>query len=240
MSGQRPPPTDGLVPRRVCPARPVLGTCVRLGSRWARLPHASLAGICALCVRFLCKSCFIRDIDLCGPTACFPGAYALRALSWAHLRVWGATGRGYHTPASQGIAHFAHSSYVNRALFGISTSADRWPPCWRCMPCARYVGPLGASWGPPTAAVTRPDDRGVRVWHVQNAKSRFMLPMHSMGGTWSHGAWFSHGKECLRSIWRVRVHGVGAYPVDAGAQRLRARFACASRAANDEVRCARL
>jgi hypothetical protein len=198
MSGQRPPPTDGLVPRRVYPARPVLGTCVRLGSRWARLPHASLAGNCALCVCFLCKSCFIRDIDLCGPTACFPGAYALRALSWAHLRVWGATGRGYHTPASQGIAHFAHSSYVNRAFFGISTSADRWPPCWRCMPCARYVGPLGASWGPPTAAVTRPDDRGVRVWHVQNAKSRFMLPMHSMGGTWSHGVWVSHGKECPR------------------------------------------
>jgi hypothetical protein len=195
MSGLRPPPTDGLVPRRVCPARPVLGTCARLGSRWARLPHAGLAGDCALCVVFLCKSCFIRDIDLCGPMAWFPGAYVLRALSWAHVRVWGAAGRGYPTPASPGNAHFAHSSYVNRALFGISTSADRWPPCWRCMPCARYVEPLGASWGPPTAAVTRPDDRGVRVWRVQNAKSRFMLPMHSMGGTWSHGAWRLHGKE---------------------------------------------
>ena len=148
------------------------------GSRWARLPHAGLAGDCALCVVFLCKSCFIRDIDLCGLMAWFPGACILRALSWAHVRVWGAAGRGYPTPASPGNAHFAHSSYVNRALFGISTSADRWPPCWRCMPCARYVEPLGASWGPPTAAVTRPDDRGVRVWRVQNAKSRFMLPMH--------------------------------------------------------------
>ena len=49
------------------------------------------------------------------------------------------------------------------------------------MPCTTYVGPLGASLGPPTAAVARPDDRGVRVWHVRNAKSRFMLPMHSMG-----------------------------------------------------------
>ena len=66
MSGQRPPPTDGLVPRRVNPVRPVLGTCARLGSRWARLPHAGLAGECALCVFSLCKSCFIRDIDLCG------------------------------------------------------------------------------------------------------------------------------------------------------------------------------
>ena len=187
-SGYRPLRTDGLLPRRVCPARPVMGTWARLGSRWARLAHAGVAGNRALCAFSLCKSCFIRDIDLCGPTACFPGAYALRALSWAHLRVWGATGRGYHTPASQGIAHFADYSYVNRALFGISTSADRWPPCWRCMPCARYVGPLGASWGPPTAAVTRPDDRGVRVWHVQNARSRFMLPMHSIGGTWSHSA----------------------------------------------------
>ena len=36
------------------------------------------------------------------------------------------------------------------------------------------------------------------------------------------------------------MHGVGACPVDAGAQRLRTRFACASRAANDKVRCARI
>ena len=183
MSGQRPPPTDGLLPRRICPARPVLGTCARLGSRWARLPHAGLAGDCALCVFSLCKSCFIRDIDLHRPMAWFPGAYVLCVLSSAHVRVWEATGRGCHMPASPGSAHFVCFPYVNRALFGISTSTDRWPPCWRCTPCARYVEPLGASLGPPTAAVTRPDDRGVRVWHVQNAKSRFMLPMHSMGGT---------------------------------------------------------
>ena len=139
-----------------------------------------------------------QDSDLHRPMACFPGAYALRALSWAHVRVWGAAGRGCRTPAWPGNAHFAHSPYVNRALFGTATSADRWPPCWPCMPCARYVVPLGASFGPPTAAVTRPDNRGVRVWHVQNAKSRFMLPMHSMGGTWSHGVWVSHGEECPR------------------------------------------
>ena len=42
-----------------------MGTCARLGSRWARLPHAGLAGECALCAFLLCKSCFIRDIDLC-------------------------------------------------------------------------------------------------------------------------------------------------------------------------------
>ena len=173
MSGQRPPPTDGLVPRRVYPARPVLGTCARLGSRWARLPHASLAGNCALCVCFLCKSCFIRDIDLHPPMAWFPGAYALRALSWAHVRVWGATGRGYHTPASQGIAHFAHSSYVNRALVGISTFGFRME---------------------------------------RSARAEF-------------------GESACTGV---------ACPVDAGAQGLRARFACASRAANDEVRCAHL
>jgi hypothetical protein len=139
-----------------------------------------------------------QDSDLHRPMAWFPGAYVLRALSWAHVRVWGAAGRGCHTPASPGNAHFVCFPYVNRALFGISTSADRWPGSQARMSCARYVGPLGASWGPPTAAVTRPDDRGVRVWHVQNAKSRFMLPMHSMGGTWSHGVWVSHGKECPR------------------------------------------
>jgi hypothetical protein len=198
MSGQRPPPTDGLVPRRVCPARPVLGTCARLGSRWARLPHAGFAGECALCVFSLCKSCFIRDIDLCRPMAWFPGAYVLRALSWAHVRVWGAAGRGCHTPASPGSAHFVCFPYVNRALFGISTSAHRLPPCWHCMSCAPYAEQLGTSWRPPTAAVTRPDDWGVLVWHVQNAKLHFMLPMHASGGTWSRGAWFPHGNECPR------------------------------------------
>ncbi len=57
------------------------------------------------------------------------------------------------------------------------------------MPCAPYVGQRGTSWGPPKAAVTRPDERGVRAWHVQNAKLRFMLPVHSMSATWSRGAW---------------------------------------------------
>ena len=35
----------------------------------------------------------------------------------------GHTGRGCHTPAWPGSARFVRSSYVNRALFGISTSA---------------------------------------------------------------------------------------------------------------------
>jgi hypothetical protein len=66
------------------------------------------------------------------PMAWFTGAYILRALSLAHVRVWEAAGRGYHTPASPGIAHFVWFSYVNRALFGISTSADRWPGAALC------------------------------------------------------------------------------------------------------------
>ena len=65
-----------------------------------------------------------QDSDLHRPMACFPGAYALRALSWAHVRVWGAAGRGCHTPASPGSARFARSSSVNRALFGISTADE--------------------------------------------------------------------------------------------------------------------
>ncbi len=68
----RPPPTDGLVPRRVWrvgPARStvtttsIMGTWARLGSRWARRPHAGLAGECTLCAFLLCISCFIRDTD---------------------------------------------------------------------------------------------------------------------------------------------------------------------------------
>jgi len=62
--------------------------------------------------------------DLHRPVAWFPGAYVLRALSWAHVSVWGAAGRGCHTPAWPGSARFARSSYVNRALFGISTADE--------------------------------------------------------------------------------------------------------------------
>jgi hypothetical protein len=65
-----------------------------------------------------------QDSDLRRLMAWFPGAYDLRALSWAHVRVRGAAGRGCHTPASPGSARFARSSYVNRALFGISTADE--------------------------------------------------------------------------------------------------------------------
>ena len=64
-----------------------------------------------------------QDSGLHRPMAWFPGAYGLRALSWAHVHVWGAAGRGCHTPASPGGGRFASSAHVNRALFGISTSA---------------------------------------------------------------------------------------------------------------------
>ena len=71
------------------------------------------------CHALKCQVC-----DLCGPMALFPGAYDLRALSWVYGRVWGAAGRGCHTPAWPGSAHFVRSSYVNRALFGISTADE--------------------------------------------------------------------------------------------------------------------
>jgi hypothetical protein len=125
-----------------------MGTWARPGSRWARLPHAGFAGECALCAFFLCKSCFIRDIDLRRPMAWFPGAYDLRTLSWAHVRVWGAAGRGCHTPASPGSARFARSSYVNRALFGIST-ADEAQRCRTRVPRAK-----APKWQASTAQLT--------------------------------------------------------------------------------------
>ena len=92
--------TDGRLDGSACLACPVMDTCVRLGSRWARLPLTGLAGEGALCALLLCKSCFIRDIDRCGPMARFPGAYDLLVLSWVHMRVRAAAGRGWVTPAS--------------------------------------------------------------------------------------------------------------------------------------------
>ena len=60
-----------------------------------------------------------QDSDLRRPIAAwFPSASDLRALPWAHVRVRGAAGRGWDTPAWLGIARFVRSSYVNRALFG--------------------------------------------------------------------------------------------------------------------------
>ena len=132
-----------------------MGIWARLGSRWARLPHAGFAGECALCAFLLCKSCFIRDIDLRRPMAWFPGAYDLRTISCAHGRVWGAAGRGCHTPASPGSARFARSSYVNRALFGISTAdeaqrcrtrvARAKAPKWQASP-AQLASASGCPW----------------------------------------------------------------------------------------------
>ena len=113
------------------------------------------------CHALKCQVC-----DLCGPMALFPGAYDLRALSWVYGRVWGAAGRGCHTPAWPGSAHFVRSSYVNRALFGISTSADRWPGSQARMACAPYHGHMGASGEPLGAAATRRLRWGVRALRV--------------------------------------------------------------------------
>ena len=115
------------------------------------------------CHPLKCQVC-----DLRRPMAWFPGAYDLRDLSWAHGRVWGAAGRGCHTPASPGSAHFVRSSYiyVNRALFGISTSTDRWPGSQARMACASYHGHMGASGEPLGAAATYRLRRGVRALRV--------------------------------------------------------------------------
>ncbi len=115
-----------------------------------------MAGNRALCAFLLCKSCFLRDIGLCGPMAWFPGACDLRALSWAHWRVRGAARRCWDTPAWPGSARFARSSYVNRALFGISTSAVEWGSCQR-LPRRAYVPMLGHARHAPPAR--RPSNR---------------------------------------------------------------------------------
>jgi hypothetical protein len=113
------------------------------------------------CHALKCQVC-----DLCGPIASFPGTYDLRTISWAHGHVWGAAGRGCHSPASPGNAHFVRSSYVNRALFGISTSTDRWHGSQARMTCAPCHGHMGACGDPLGAAATRRRRRGVRVLRV--------------------------------------------------------------------------
>ena len=78
------------------------------------------------CHALKCQVC-----DLHRPMAWFPGAHVLRALSRIYMRVWGAAGRGCHSPAWLGSARFARCSYaisVNRDLFGIST-ADKAQRC---------------------------------------------------------------------------------------------------------------
>jgi hypothetical protein len=110
------------------------------------------------CHALKCQVC-----DLHRPIASFPGAYDLCALSWAHGRVWGAAGRGCHSPASPGSARFVRSSYVNRALFGISTSTDRSPRSQARMTYAPCHGHIGASGEPLGAAATRRLRRGVRA-----------------------------------------------------------------------------
>ena len=113
-----------------------------------------------------CHALKCQHSDLHRPMAWFPGAHVLRALSWVHVRVWGAAGRGCHTLVWPGSAHFVRSSYVNRALFGISTFTDRWhgPQAWRT--CALYRGHMGASGEPLGAAAICRLRRGVRALRV--------------------------------------------------------------------------
>ena len=108
-----------LVPRRVCLAWPVMDTCARPGSRWARLPHAGLAGNRALCAFLLCKSCFIRDTDLCGGVWQLSAVHALLALSWAHMRVWKAAGSCRTLPqrSISRIKHDIHRRNAHSARF---------------------------------------------------------------------------------------------------------------------------
>jgi hypothetical protein len=97
---------------------------IRTENYMSSLPERRIAHGC-----FLFRWCAhvphpkFQDSGLRRLMAWFPGAYDLRALSWAHVRVWGAAGRGCRTPGWPGCAHFVRSCNVNRALHGISTSA---------------------------------------------------------------------------------------------------------------------
>ncbi len=142
--------------------------------RWAHTDTDSLPEQKVTCIFFLfrwhrahtCHALKILESDLHRPMAWFPGAYILRALSSAHVRVWGAAGRSCHTPAWPGSAHFVWFSYVNRALFGISTSADRWPGSQARISCAPSPGHMCASGEPLGAPTTRWLRRGMRTLRI--------------------------------------------------------------------------
>ena len=55
-----------------------------------------------------------QDSDLRRLMAWFPGAYDLRALSWAHVRVWGAAG-SYHRPPQRSISRVKHDLHSRNA-----------------------------------------------------------------------------------------------------------------------------
>ncbi len=120
-----------------------MGTCACLGSRWARLPHAGSAGESALCTFLLCKSCCIRDIDLCSgvwqPPAAFtrvlsrsgeqPTVLASRSFCCPGPRA--NPGRPSGTPhlASRGPARLLQCSCcVQRGRPGRDKSGGHWPP----------------------------------------------------------------------------------------------------------------
>jgi hypothetical protein len=55
-----------------------------------------------------------QDSDLRRLMAWFPGAYDLRALSWAHVRVWGAAG-SYHSSPQRSISRVKHDLHSRNA-----------------------------------------------------------------------------------------------------------------------------
>ena len=71
---------------------------VRVWEATGRGCDTGFAGECALCAFFLCKSCFIWDIDLCGPMASLLALHVLRAVCGATRRVLETTDSGRHTP----------------------------------------------------------------------------------------------------------------------------------------------
>jgi hypothetical protein len=100
---------------------------IRSDNGTSSLPEQRIACRFVLLRWHRAHTCHPLKCQVCGlrrPMAWFPGAYDLRTISWAHGCVWGAAGRGCHTPPSPGSARFARSSYVNRALFGISTADE--------------------------------------------------------------------------------------------------------------------
>jgi hypothetical protein len=86
---------------------PCQGTCPRLGSRWALLPHAGLAGECALCAFLSCKSCLYSGYrPLQTRVAAFLALHTLRALSWDTVVRRGNRWRLLRRPSSWSIARF--------------------------------------------------------------------------------------------------------------------------------------
>ncbi len=122
------------------------------------------------------------------------------------MRVWGAAGSGWHTPVWLGIVRFARSSYVNRSLFGISTSAVS-------LLAVHALRTLSCASGKQPAAATR-HRRGLGSWlkagpAPSQRRKPEEHPVRYDKRCFQHSAWAPRGERCPCPTLACAVHPWG-------------------------------